>query len=83
MPSDAVPGAFFLCVRREFHEIHAAPLVASRNEIAASQEAAMRRSLRLATAVRIPIRPVRAALPWRMPMPARGGFLDSDISSVG
>ena len=42
----------------------------------------MRRSLRLATAVRTPVRPVRAALPWRMPMPARGGFHDSDISSV-
>jgi hypothetical protein len=54
MPSDAVPGAFFLGICREFHEFRAAPYVASCNEIAASREAAMRRSLRLATAVRIP-----------------------------
>ena len=73
MPSDAVPGAFFCAFAQEFHQIRAAPIVAVRNKIAASQEAAMRRSFRLATAVRIPIRPVRAAVPLRMPMPARVG----------
>jgi hypothetical protein len=54
MPSDAVPGAFFCAFAQEFHQIRAAPCPASRNKIAASQEAAMRRPLRLATAVRIP-----------------------------
>ena len=83
MPSDAVPGHFFCAFAQEFHQIRAVPFMAPRNKIAASREAAMRRSLRLATAVRIPIRPVRAALPLRMPMPARVGSTIAALAQSG